>query len=352
MHSQYHHIRPLIYGVKGKELSDEEISFFEDVQPWGFILFDRNIDTSLQIKNLTQQLCDVMQREFLPILIDQEGGRVARIKPPLMREYPAAKCYGDLYDKDREQAQIATYIGAYLIAKDLMKLGINVNCMPCLDISTQITSEIIADRSYGDCVEKVSQLGLAAAQGLMKAGCLPVIKHIPGHGRGAVDSHIELPYVKDSIDELSKMDFVPFRTCQNLPLAMTGHLLFETIDVEEVSTCSKKVVKEIRQNIGFEGVLMSDDISMQALQGSVDISANKALEAGCDIILHCNADMKEMKKLAEKIDTVNETTLNRLHKLHKIQKNINQEHYKKSSEEDKKMLQDWNDIMQEHNTIS
>jgi beta-N-acetylhexosaminidase len=288
-----------IFGLAGHSLTDAERDFFRAVNPWGFILFARNIDTADRLRQLTYELHELTGRDVLPILIDQEGGRVARLKPPMVRLYPAAEIYGRIYQDAPEQAMRAAFLGSYLIGRDLRDLGITIDCLPCLDLSRPETSDVIGDRAYGSLPQQIAELGGAAGEGLMAAGVLPVIKHLPGHGRGSVDSHFELPVVTASPAELAE-DFIPFQACRDFLLGMTGHLKFEQLDAEFVSTQSPYIIQHIiRRQIGFDGLLMTDDISMQALSGTIAERAERSLKAGCDIILHCNGDMAEMVELAD-----------------------------------------------------
>ncbi|MGC6472026.1 MAG: beta-N-acetylhexosaminidase [Parvibaculales bacterium] len=290
----------VIYGLSGPELTAEETRLFKDSAPWGYILFSRNISDPEQLMGLTEALRDVSGNPHVPILIDQEGGRVARLKPPLALRHPPAALYGQLYEHDPEAAKRAAHLGAQMIGQELRYFGVTVDCLPCLDLGLPETSEVIGDRAYGDSPDKVAALGRAAAEGLMEAGVLPVIKHLPGHGRGQVDSHLELPVVETSAQLLSQTDFACFTSCADLPLGMTGHLLFSEFDEDNVSTQSPRIISEvIRSHIGFDGLLMSDDISMQALSGSLEQRALKSLAAGCDLVLHCNGDFSEMTALAE-----------------------------------------------------
>jgi len=281
-------------------LSDEEAAFFQDVRPWGIILFARNIESRVQLRALTSDLRETLGNAHLPILIDQEGGRVARLKPPLVPAYPPMGLYGELFEKDRVAAIEAARLGAALLAQDLFALGISVNCAPCLDLRLPETSEVIGDRAFGDDVERVVALGRAVMDGFDMGGVMPVIKHMPGHGRATVDSHDELPCIDSDSDTLRKSDFQPFKQLNDALLGMTGHLLFSAIDEVAVSTCSKTVIADIiRNHIGFDGVLMSDDISMSALVGNMRARVTGALKAGCDMVLHCNGDMAEMLAIAE-----------------------------------------------------
>ena len=285
-----------ILGCAGTVLSAEEASFFRDVRPWGFILFKRNIETPDQVRKLTAALRETIGRPDAPILIDQEGGRVARLQPPHWNKYPPGRAYGDLVANDPLLAREITRLGARLIAHDLTSLGINVDCVPVLDVPDPKGHEIIGDRAYGDTPEQVATLGRAAAEGLLAGGVLPIIKHIPGHGRAMADSHLELPVVKAKLAELDERDFAPFRVLSDMPMAMTAHVVYTAIDRRRPATTSKKAIKQIiRGSLGFDGLLMSDDLSMKALSGDFKQRAKDSLSAGCDVVLHCNGDMDEMK---------------------------------------------------------
>jgi beta-N-acetylhexosaminidase len=285
-----------ILGSAGTVLSAEEASFFRDVRPWGFILFKRNIETPDQVRKLTAALRETVGRPDAPILIDQEGGRVARLQPPHWNKYPPGRAYGELVANDPLLAREITRLGARLIAHDLTSLGINVDCVPVLDVPDPKGHEIIGDRAYGDTPEQVATLGRAAAEGLLAGGVLPIIKHIPGHGRAMADSHLELPVVKAKLAELDARDFAPFRVLSDMPMAMTAHVVYTAIDRRRPATTSKKAIKQIiRGSLGFDGLLMSDDLSMKALSGDFKQRAKDSLSAGCDVVLHCNGDMDEMK---------------------------------------------------------
>jgi beta-N-acetylhexosaminidase len=285
-----------ILGCAGTTLTAEEVAFFRDVKPWGFILFKRNIADPNQVRALTAALRDTVGRPDAPILIDQEGGRVARLQPPHWRIYPPGRAYGELVANDPLVAREITRLGARLIAHDLHSLGINVDCVPVLDVPDPQGHEIIGDRAYGDTPEQVATLGRAAAEGLLAGGVLPIIKHIPGHGRALSDSHLELPVVKAKLAELDARDFAPFRVLSDMPMAMTAHVVYTAIDRSRPATTSKKAIKKIiRESIGFDGLLMSDDLSMKALTGDFKQRAKESLSAGCDVVLHCNGDMAEMK---------------------------------------------------------
>ncbi|TCS15442.1 beta-N-acetylhexosaminidase [Caulobacter sp. BK020] len=289
-------ISAAILGCAGTTLTAEEAAFFRDVKPWGFILFKRNIADPNQVRALTAALRATVGRPDAPILIDQEGGRVARLAAPHWKKYPPGRAYGELVANDPLVAREITRLGARLIAHDLLDLGINVDCVPVLDVPDPQGHEIIGDRAYGDTPEQVAALGRAAAEGLLAGGVLPIIKHIPGHGRAMSDSHLELPVVKAKLAELDARDFAPFRVLSDMPMAMTAHVVYTAIDRSRPATTSKKAIRKIiRESIGFDGLLMSDDLSMKALSGDFRQRAKDSLAAGCDVVLHCNGDMAEMK---------------------------------------------------------
>lgn len=284
-----------ILGCSGPTLTAEEIAFFRDVKPWGFILFGRNVESPDQVRRLTDALRETAGRADAPILIDQEGGRVQRMKAPHWRAYPPGRAYGQLAGNDPLLKREVTRLGARLIAHDLASVGINVDCVPVLDVPDPSGHEIIGDRAYGQTPDEVASLGRAAAEGLIAGGVLPVIKHIPGHGRAMADSHLELPVVEAGYDELDGRDFAPFRALSDMPMAMTAHVIYTAIDRKRPSTTSKKVIRQVtRGAIGFDGLLMTDDLSMKALSGDFTARARDSLAAGCDVVLHCNGDMGEM----------------------------------------------------------
>jgi beta-N-acetylhexosaminidase len=289
-----------IFGCSGLTLTGEERAFFHDARPWGFILFKRNIDSPAQVRALTDELRAVTGRENAAILIDQEGGRVARLQPPHWRKYPPGRAYGTLAGNDPLVRREVTRLGARLIAHDLRELGINVDCVPVLDVPSPGAHDIIGDRAYGDSVAEVAFLGRAAAEGLIAGGVLPVIKHIPGHGRAGADSHMALPVVDALYRDLDSHDFEPFRVLSDMPLGMTAHVVYKAIDGKRPATLSRKAIRQvIRGAIGFDGLLMTDDLSMKALSGDFEQRARSALSAGCDMVLHCNGDMAEMKAVAK-----------------------------------------------------
>jgi beta-N-acetylhexosaminidase len=287
-----------IYGCQGAVLLREERDFFRDAQPFGFILFARNCETPEQVRALCQGLRDAAGNDA-PILIDQEGGRVARLKPPHWRARPPARRFGELFERNAEMGRDAAYLCARLIAHELKEAGVNVNCAPVLDVPVPGAHDIIGDRAYSMDPATVIELGRATMEGYLDGGVLPVVKHIPGHGRALADSHLALPRVAATADELSAHDFVTFRSLNHAPMAMTAHVVYEAIDSHRPATTSPRVVQQvIRGEIGFDGLLMSDDLSMAALEGPLGARAKQALFAGCDIALHCNGKLEEMKEIA------------------------------------------------------
>jgi beta-N-acetylhexosaminidase len=290
-------IIPAIFGVATTKLNANEIALFEQAQPLGFILFARNIETPLQVKALVAEMKTICCGYTPLVLIDQEGGRVARLRSPHWQTPPAPKYYADMVATDGLEVAIqASYQGSVEIAETLVELGINVNCTPMCDVLFTNSHEIIGDRSYGAEPEQIIAFGRAVAQALLDNGVLPVIKHIPGHGRANVDSHEDLPIVKASLAEL-QTDFAPFKALADLPLAMTAHILYETIDAHQPATLSPDVINIIRNEIGFRGLLMTDDLCMKALNAPVSQLALDSLQAGCDIVLHCNGEFDEIESI-------------------------------------------------------
>jgi beta-N-acetylhexosaminidase len=291
-------MRAFITGIAGLALTDRERAFLREAQPWGLILFRRNVASPQQLRGLVDEMRDVLGRRA-PVLIDQEGGRVQRLGPPHWPVYPPGAAYGAAYDRDRDQGLAAARLGARLIAADLFDLGIDVDCLPLADVPVRHADPIVGDRAYGNEPGKVAAIAKAIAQGLDAGGVLPVLKHIPGHGRAAVDSHKKLPVVGADRALLEATDFAAFVPLADLPMAMTAHVVFTAIDPVAPATVSPTIVREvIRGSIGFDGLLMSDDISMEALSGSVGQRARDAIAAGCDVVLHCNGDMSEMTAVA------------------------------------------------------
>ena len=300
----------VILGCAGEELSADERRFFKAADPVGFILFRRNCRSPDQVRDLVAALRGAVGRGDAPILIDQEGGRVARLRPPFWRLYPSAACLASLPDP---QAEVAARLGARLIADDLEQLGITVDCLPVLDIPVAGADPVIGDRAYGTEPGRVTKLSRAVCYGLLEGGVLPVIKHIPGHGRARVDSHHACPVVDTETDELSRTDFAPFHALAAMPWAMSAHIVYMAIDPTVPATLSRRVISEvIRGVIGFDGVLVSDDLSMHALGGDIAERAGRALAAGCDLVLHCNADRSEMEAIVAGAGPISTSAAERL----------------------------------------
>lgn len=287
-----------IYGCSGPVLTEPERAFFAESRPWGFILFRRNVESPDQVRALTAALRDSIGDPDAPILIDQEGGRVQRLGPPHWPKYPPGAAYLKATN-DPAAARELVRLGARLMAHDLKAVGITVDCVPVLDVPVPGAHDIIGDRAYAQDPATVSLLGRAAADGLLAGGVLPVIKHIPGHGRAFSDSHKELPTVHADLEALNAWDFAPFRVLSDMPMAMTAHVVFPAIDAKRPVTTSKKGVRLIRETLGFGGLLMTDDLSMNALSGSLGERAEASLKAGCDLVLHCNGDFDEMRQIAQ-----------------------------------------------------
>ncbi|MGX9354346.1 beta-N-acetylhexosaminidase [Roseobacteraceae bacterium S113] len=286
---------PLILAPLGPQLSAEEAAFFRETDPWGFIVFTRNLETPDQIRRLTEGLRDSVGREAV-VLVDQEGGRVQRMRPPLAREW-----LPPLEDVARlgQHAARGIYLRHRIIAAELMAVGIDVNCAPTLDIAGPDTHPFLRNRCFGESRAQVAAMGQAAAGGLLDGGVLPVVKHWPGHGRGTVDSHAQLPRSDARLEVLMADDFAPFAALAEMPMAMSAHMVFDAIDPDLPVTHSAKAIALLRDTLEFTGLLMSDDISMDALAGDVVARSVAALEAGCDMVLHCNGDMAEMRAIAQ-----------------------------------------------------
>jgi beta-N-acetylhexosaminidase len=291
--------RRVIFGCSGPVLEAAERDFFREVQPWGFILFGRNVKDREQVHALTQSLRESVDDETAPVLIDQEGGRVMRLKPPVWPERPPQGVFGALFATDPERAREAAYLNARLIAGDLADVGITVDCLPVLDVPVPGAHDVIGDRAFSTDPAVVIELGRAVIDGLMDGGVLPVMKHVPGHGRAGCDTHLDLPRVEAAKEQLSAADFVTFRSLAHCPMAMTAHVVYDAVDPNRPATLSPRVIREvIRGEIGYQGLLMTDDLSMQALSGPLSGRAKAALFAGCDVVLHCNGGMDEMKDVA------------------------------------------------------
>lgn len=288
--------RAVILGCQGTTLSMEERAFFRDAEPWGFILFQRNCESAGQIRALVDSLRATVGRGNAPILIDQEGGRVQRLKPPQWRAAPAMARFGMLYRQNAARARESLAINCRLIAAELSALGITVDCLPVLDVPVDGAHDVIGDRAFARDPDLVAELGLVASHALLAGGVLPIVKHIPGHGRAIADSHLSLPRVTTPRAALEAHDFAPFRALRHMPIAMTGHVVYEAIDPDHPATTSQIVVRSvIREFIGFDGLLLTDDLSMKALDGSMAERARASLAAGCDMLLHCNGDRREME---------------------------------------------------------
>jgi len=279
-------------------MAAEERAFFAETRPWGFILFRRNVDSPDQVKALVDELRDSVGRADAPVLIDQEGGRVQRLGPPHWPKYPPGSAYLKAVN-DPMAARELVRLGARLIAHDLRELGITVDCVPVLDVPVPGAHDIIGDRAYAQDPATVTRLGRAAAEGLLAGGVLPIIKHIPGHGRAFADSHHDLPVVETDLATLDAWDFAPFKALSDMPMAMTAHVVFTAVDARRPATTSKKGIRLMREHLGFSGLIMSDDLSMQALSGTLTERAEQSLKAGCDVVLHCNGDLGEMRQVAE-----------------------------------------------------
>lgn len=287
-----------ITGLAGVELAPAEIAFLRSARPCGVILFARNVATPEQVRRLTAAVADVIGEEVL-VLVDQEGGRVRRLKPPHWRVLPAAAAYAKACSGDLDRAAAAARAAARLTAADLRAVGINTNCAPLLDVPVAGSHDVIGDRAFAATPERVARLGAAVAEGLMQGGVLPVMKHVPGHGRATADSHHDLPIVDATRAELEATDFVPFRALRNLPAAMTAHVVFTAYDSDAPASTSRRVTQEvIRGSIGFAGLLMNDDIGMKALSGTAGELAAAVLAAGSDVVLACNGGLAESEAVA------------------------------------------------------
>jgi len=291
--------RAFITGVSGTVLTDDERAFLRDQRPWGYILFKRNIETPGQVVRLVEEIRSVVGRPDAPVLIDQEGGRVQRLQPPQWPAYPPGAVFSALYEIDREAGLEAARLSSRLIAADLADLGITVDCLPLADVPVPGADSVIGNRAYGTTPGQVAAIARAVTEGLAQGGVLPVLKHIPGHGRATADSHFQLPTVDTPAAELAKTDFAAFAPLADLPMAMTAHVVFSALDPAQPATTSATIIEQvIRGTIGFQGLLMSDDVSMNALQGSIAERTRASFAAGCDVVLHCNGKLDEMRQVA------------------------------------------------------
>ena len=303
----------VVYGCAGMALSAEERQFYRDANPLGFILFARNIDTPDQVRHLTAELRASVDRPDAIIMIDQEGGRVQRLRPPHWSDYPAMQKFGAKAGSDADGAAECVKLVYRLIAEDLSALGIDVDCAPVLDLPAPDGHEIIGDRAFSDDPEIIARLGQACCDGLAAGSVMPVIKHIPGHGRATADSHIELPRVETARDVLEQTDFTPFRALRHAPAAMTAHIVYDALDPEHPGSSSRTVVADIiRNHIGFDGLLFSDDVCMKALQGPLAGRVTSVLDAGCDVALHCDGNFDDMMAIAEACPRMRPDSVDRL----------------------------------------
>lgn len=290
--------RAFITGLSGLTITANERAFLREAQPWGLIIFKRNVNTPHQVAELTRSFRDIMGWEA-PILVDQEGGRVQRLGPPQWPAYPPGARYGSLYDHEVSRGLSVARLAGHLIAADLGVLGIDVDCLPLADVLSAGADPVIGDRAYGSEPGKVAAIAGAIAEGLLAGGVLPVVKHLPGHGRATADSHLKLPVVDTDRATLEATDFAAFRPLAGLPLGMTAHVVFSSIDPDAPATTSVTMVREVICGfIGFRGLLMSDDVSMKALSGTIEERSRAAFAAGCDIVLHCNGNLGEMAAVA------------------------------------------------------
>lgn len=304
--------QPVIFGLAGHALTPDETALFRDVDPAGYILFARNCDTPDQVLALTDSLRALHGRDALPVLIDQEGGRVARLRTPHWPDFPAAARFAALYSVAPISGMRAATLNAQAIGRTLAALGISVNCLPLLDVLDAQGHDIIGDRAYGDDPMQVAALGRATLDGLRDAGVVGVVKHIPGHGRARADSHLELPVVAADAAAL-ETDLQPFRTLAHAPMAMTAHVVYSAWDAERCASVSPTIIETvIRGAIGFDGWLMSDDLGMQALSGGMAARAAAVLAAGCDVALHCSGDFAEMREIAQTLDIMTPKSAARL----------------------------------------
>jgi beta-N-acetylhexosaminidase len=291
--------RGFITGLAGTTITPDERSFVREARPWGLILFKRNVADPEQVLALTDEFRSICGRDDAPVLVDQEGGRVQRLGPPHWPAYPAGAVFGRLYRRDPALGLRAARLGARLLATDLAAVGITVDCLPLGDVPVAGADRVIGDRAYGDTPAQVSAIAAAVAEGLAAGGVLPVVKHLPGHGRATADSHLQLPVVATDRQTLEATDFAAFRPLAALPLGMTAHVVFTALDPGLPATTSPVIIHQvIRSWIGFSGALMGDDVSMGALTGSITERTRRSLAAGCDLVLHCNGLVSEMDEVA------------------------------------------------------
>jgi beta-N-acetylhexosaminidase len=307
-----HGLRAFIASCRSTRLRPGERALFREARPCGLILFKRNCQDHPQIRGLVDSFREAVGSDDAFILIDQEGGRVQRLGPPRWPAYPPARAFAKLYRKNQRKGLAAAGACAELMGRDLAALGIDVDCAPVLDVPAPGAHSIIGDRAYGDTPKQVSALGRAVAQGLLRAGVLPVVKHLPGHGRARVDSHKALPRIETDLDSLRLSDFAPFAALRDMPLGMTAHVVLSAVDAHRAASVSPEVVRRIiRGEIGFDGLLMCDDIGMRALTGRTRRKAESVLKAGCDVVLHCNGNPRETEAVASVAPLLSGRTLER-----------------------------------------
>src|SRR6476620_10713722 len=303
--------RAFISGSADRTWSAAERSFLRDADPWGVIFFGRNVESPEQVKRLGASIRDALGRPA-PILVDQEGGRVQRLGPPHWPTYPAGAVFGQLYDIDPDLGLAAARLSARLIAADLTDLGVTVDCLPLADVPVVGADAVIGDRAYGTSPAKVAAIARAVTEGLEQGGILPVLKHIPGHGRATADSHLRLPVVDTTRAELERTDFAAFQPLAELPMAMTAHVVFSALDPAQPATTSATIIEQvIRGMIAFQGLLMSDDVGMNALAGSMAERTRAVFAAGCDVVLHCSGKLDEMAEIARETPELSGRALQR-----------------------------------------
>jgi beta-N-acetylhexosaminidase len=307
--------RAFITGISGFELTAAERDFIRAERPWGFILFKRNVDHPAQVARLVAELRATVGEATAPVLIDQEGGRVQRLGPPHWPAYPPGAVFGSLYDREPALGLKAARLSNRLIAADLADLGIDVDCLPLADVPVAGADNVIGNRAYGTEPAKVAAIARAVTEGLEQGGVLPILKHIPGHGRATADSHFRLPTVDTPRAELERTDFAAFIPLSDLPMAMTAHVVFSALDPAQPATTSATIIEQvIRGAIGFQGLLMSDDVSMNALAGSLAERTRAIVAAGCDMVLHCNGKLDEMREVASQTPELSGKALARANK--------------------------------------
>jgi beta-N-acetylhexosaminidase len=304
--------KAFITGVAGPALTLDERALLRAERPWGFILFKRNIRDKAQVSDLAAEMRENVGRSDAPVLIDQEGGRVQRLQPPVWPIYAPGATFGRIFERDAAKGSRAAYLGARLIAADLAEIGVDVDSLPIVDVPVPGSDGVIGDRAYGTNPATVIAIGRAVADGLSDGGILPILKHIPGHGRAMVDSHHLLPVVDTSRAELEAIDFAAFRALAHLPMAMTAHVIFSAYDPARPATTSATIIGEvIRGFIGFDGLLMGDDVSMNALDGSIAQRSRDTIASGCDIVLACNGQFDETRAVAEHVPELRGKALRR-----------------------------------------